>query len=89
MQNKLNVVLKHTDLELTSAARDAVQIIIISCVWFGANGTPLSRELHVHKTCLFVVTPHAASSLYLRQLNLSSADLFMSRGAVDVSCEQG
>lgn len=64
-----------TDLELVTRAssRDELQL----------------PELLVNQTSLSVVTPHAASCKYLHQLNLHSADLFISRGAVCVSCDRG
>lgn len=64
-----------TDLELRTRtpSRDELQL----------------PELLGNQTALSVVTPHAASCKYLHQLNLYSADLFISCGAVCVSCDRG
>lgn len=65
----------HTDLELMA--------------WMSTHEELQLPELPVNETPLFVVTPHAASCKYLHQQSLYSADLFISRGAVCVSREQG
>lgn len=64
-----------TDLELMTrtSSRDELQLPEL----LGSQASPS------------VVTPHAASCKYLHQLNLYSADLFISRGAVCVSCDRG